>query len=108
MASVKVVDVLVSCYATDGCYLIAELSDGRFAFTWGNVITQAGKDLQFPARPGWDAPVADLEWMLAESTADMGVSVHDTYESAERAYRECAAAIGQCSERAEAEMVACL
>lgn len=89
--SLTVTDVCVAADTVECGYRIAELADGRFAFVWGNVRCRVGDTLP-----------ADL---VADATAERGVSLHDDYAAAERAYRECAAALAVYSDAVSAEML---
>ncbi len=74
-----ITDVCIACDVVECGYRIVELADGRFAFVWGNVRAGVGDEL--PAAL-FDAP-----------TADLGATLHDSYDAAEVAYRQCADAL---------------
>lgn len=103
-SDLEVRDVVVYCDGVESGYRIVELYDGRFAFVWGNIEARYGVVL--PA----DREVASRfgGHRGDRGDGDRGWRAFATYEEAEAAYRECAAALGQVRPSIEAEMLAAL
>jgi hypothetical protein len=71
-----ITDVCLTCDAIECGYRIVELSDGRFAFVWGNIRAHVGDTLP-----------------VMSPTCDKGWTAHDSYDAAENAWLECADAL---------------
>jgi len=90
----KIADVLVACDSVECGYRIVELTDGRYAFVWGNIRAHIG-DVLPPEQ--------------AESpTAERGIELFDSYLDAKQSYCRCANALHQTSSQAGREMLAVL
>lgn len=95
MASeMRVTDVELACDTIECGYRIVELEDGRHAFVWGNIRAHIGDVLP--------------DEMIDCGRSDRGIEVHDTYEDAESAWKDCAEALCQTGEPAGREMLAVL
>lgn len=75
----KIVEVCLICDAVECGYRVVQLQSGLFAFVWGNI------------KAGLDDDITDV--IAGWNTDEKGVSIHDSYEEAEQAYRECAEAL---------------
>jgi hypothetical protein len=91
--TMTIIDVCLACDTVECGYRIVELEDGRFAFVWGNIRSAEGDELTMTEK---------------ESTCGRGVSFHDNYDAAIRAWRECAECLQQSSSKAGDEMLAML
>jgi hypothetical protein len=89
----KIIEALAICDGVECGYRIVELADERVAFVWGNIAAKAGDSL-------------DVESLLEKSTDEKGISVHDSYADAEKAWIDCGIALYQGGgERAAKEML---
>lgn len=89
-----VTGVEIACDAVECGYRIVEVctpTQPRHAFVWGNISARIGDVLPLDA--------------IDHPTADRGITIHPSYEEAERAYCECADAIRVYSPIAADEMM---
>jgi hypothetical protein len=92
--AMSVAGVIVGCETTECDYRLVELTNGQFAFVWGNISAHVGDTLP---QEHIDAP-----------TGEKGIEVFDSYDGAEKSYRRRAEELPKTVSISRDEMLALL